>query len=362
MPTIDQLAPATAASDTDALVSSQSGIARKVTRAQLVAGLQPELALSSGALLGRSSPGSGPPEDLEVGANLVLSGGTLSATGAPFQVAQLPAGVVPSAGDMIPLAQNGTNVAVSYVQFANGLGGISGIDASAMTVSVAGSSEKLSDFAAASLSKAGGALIGPLVLAADPATPLQAATKQYVDAQTGTALPTTGGTLTGPLVGAAASFSGPLSTMGSLQCGGTLTAAGAIVGLSAALSGTLTVGGSVQLGTATIKGSVAATGTVSAAGGFVGSTLGVTGGITAGGQLAVLGPFLAQGGATIMGGAVIMPQYTVASLPPASAGAVAYATNGRKSGEAPGAGSGLLVWGTATNQWISTLTGTPVQA
>lgn len=362
MPTIDQLAPATAASDTDALVSSQSGVARKVTRAQLVAGLQPELALPSGTLLGRSSSGSGPPEDLDVGANLVLSGGTLSATATPFHVAQLTAGVVPSAGDMVPLAQNGTNVAVSYVQFANGFGGVGGIDASAMTVSVGGVSEKLSDFAAASLSKAGGALIGPLVLAADPAAPLQAATKQYVDAQTDTALPAAGGTLTGPLVGAAASFSGPLSTTGSLQCGGALTAAGGIAGASAAFSGMLTVGGPVQLGPATIKGSVAATGTVTAAGGFVGSTLGVTGGITAGGQLAVQGPFVAQAGATIIGGAVVMPQYTVAALPSASAGAVAYATNGRKPGEAPGAGSGLLVWGTAGNQWISILTGTPVQA
>jgi hypothetical protein len=39
MPTIDQLAPATAASNTDELIASQNGIARKLTRAQLTAGL-----------------------------------------------------------------------------------------------------------------------------------------------------------------------------------------------------------------------------------------------------------------------------------------------------------------------------------
>ena len=55
MPTIDQLAPATAASDNDELLVSQSGIARKVSRAQVLAGVQPQLAISSGTLLGRAS-------------------------------------------------------------------------------------------------------------------------------------------------------------------------------------------------------------------------------------------------------------------------------------------------------------------
>lgn len=362
MPTIDELAPATAASDTDTLVSSQNGIARKVTRAQLVAGLQPALALATGTLLGRSSAGSGGPEDLSVGANLVLSGGTLSGLATPFQVAQLPAGVIPAAGDLVPLSQIGTNAAVSYTQFANGLGGVSGIDASAMTISVAGGSQRLSDFAAASLSKAGGLLTGPLDLAADPTSPLQAATKQYVDAQTGTALPRTGGTLTGPLTGAAANFAGPITTTGSLQCGGMLTVVGGLIGSTAAYSGTLTVGGSLQCGSATISGPLAASGVVSGASGFVGTTLSVTSGITAGGPLAVAGPFLAQSGATISGGVVVVPQHTVAALPLPSAGALAYATNGRKPAEALGAGSGLLVWGTAAGQWVSILSGAPVQA
>ena len=49
---------------------------------------------------------------------------------------------------------------------------------------------------------AGGTLTGPLVLDADPAAPLEAATMQYVDGH----LPLTGGTMTGPLEGTNATF------------------------------------------------------------------------------------------------------------------------------------------------------------
>ena len=70
MPTIDELAPATAASDNDELPINQSGITRKVTRAQLLAGLQPQLAISSGTLLGRISGDMGGPEQVSIGANL----------------------------------------------------------------------------------------------------------------------------------------------------------------------------------------------------------------------------------------------------------------------------------------------------
>ena len=75
MPTIDQLAPATAASDNDELLASQIGIARKVTRAQVLAGVQPQLAIRSGTLLGRVSGGTGGPEQISIGANLALTNG-----------------------------------------------------------------------------------------------------------------------------------------------------------------------------------------------------------------------------------------------------------------------------------------------
>ena len=62
MPTIDELAPATAASDTDEIPVSQGGIARKVTRSQLLAGVQAQIAMAAGTLLGRTSDGTGPSE------------------------------------------------------------------------------------------------------------------------------------------------------------------------------------------------------------------------------------------------------------------------------------------------------------
>ena len=205
MPTIDQLAPATAASDTDELVASQNGIARKVTRAQLTAGLQPQLALPGSTLLGRSSAGIGAPELLSLGANLTLNNGTLSATASPFQIAQLPAGTVPVPSDQVAIGQNGTNVSVSYAQFVNGLSKLGGIDISSMTVTPSGSGagQKIADVVAAGLLKAGGVMTGPLTLAGDPMMPLQAATKQYVDNQSAAALPRTGGVMAGPVTLAA---------------------------------------------------------------------------------------------------------------------------------------------------------------
>jgi hypothetical protein len=202
MPTIDQLAQATASSDTDEFVVSQSGAAVKVTRAQVLSGVQAQLAPSSGTLLGRISAGAGAPESIAIGANLVLASGSLSAAATPFQISSLLAGTVPASGDMVPLGQSGTNTAVTYTQFMNGLPGVANISASAMLLQPTGAknSVKLADFAAATLPTSGGSMTGTLTLAADPVTPLQAATKEYVDGQVGTALPKSGGTLTGALV------------------------------------------------------------------------------------------------------------------------------------------------------------------
>ncbi len=183
MPTIDQLAPATAASDADELVLSQSGVARRATRAQVINGLQIELAVTSGYVLGRNSAGTGSPEQIAIGNNLVLSQGTLSATASPYMISQLPAGTVPNQTDLVDLSQGGTNTAVSYAQFMSGLSGLSNIDSSEMTITPTGSAaaETLANFAAATLLKAGGSMTGPLSLAGSPLTPLHAATKQYVD-------------------------------------------------------------------------------------------------------------------------------------------------------------------------------------
>jgi hypothetical protein len=80
MPTVDQLAPAAAATDTDELPASQSGTLRSVTRAQLLAGTQPAISLPQATLLGRVSPALGAPETVTIGAGLSLVAGALTAT------------------------------------------------------------------------------------------------------------------------------------------------------------------------------------------------------------------------------------------------------------------------------------------
>jgi hypothetical protein len=160
MPTIDELAQATASSDGDELVASQNGVARKVTRAQIVAGLQQQLAVASGSLLGRSSSGTGAPEPVAVGSNLVLANGTLSAAASPFSISALPAGTRPASADLVPFGHGGANVAVSYADF---ISGAKTLDASQMTVTPTGgtSAVKLGDLAAL----VGPHLSGPITLA-----------------------------------------------------------------------------------------------------------------------------------------------------------------------------------------------------
>ncbi len=205
MPTIDQLAPGTAASDSDEFLVSQNGTARKITRAQLLAGVQPQLAVNSGKLIGRTSPGTGNPEPISIGANLRLINATLSANAAPFNIINLAMGTVPASGDLVPLGQHGSNLAVTYRQFMNGLSDISNLDVSQLLVTPTGAqaSCKLADLAANIVLLTGGTLTGPLILGSDPTQSLQAATKRYVDSQITTVLPKTGGTLSGSLTLAA---------------------------------------------------------------------------------------------------------------------------------------------------------------
>lgn len=205
MPTIDQLAPATSAADTDEYPTWQAGATLKITRAQILAGVQPQLALQSGVLLGRSSAGTGAPEALAVGANLILAGGTLAAAATAYLVSALPAGTVPAPGDLVPLGQGGTNTSVPYSQFLSGLPEVANIDASKMLLTATGSatSTTLANFAAGTLPITGGSMTGPLTLSAVPTTSFQAAPKTYVDSRVATALATTGGTLSGSLTLAA---------------------------------------------------------------------------------------------------------------------------------------------------------------
>lgn len=205
MPTIDQLAPAIAASDDDEILVSQAGITRKITRAQVLAGVQPQLALSAGTLLGRGTNGSGAVEAIAIGSNLALANGTLCAQAEPYIVADLPSGTVPHAGDLVAIGQSGSNASVTYGQFVSALPGVANVDGSQLLLTPSGSqsSVKLADFAASTLPLSGGTMTGPLVLAKDPSSAAQAATKSYVDSQISSTLTKNGGVLSGTLTLAA---------------------------------------------------------------------------------------------------------------------------------------------------------------
>jgi hypothetical protein len=134
MPTIDQLDAASAVADTDELPISQNGVSLKATRAQIVAGLQSQLAVPQANLLGRSSSGTGAPETLALGPGLSLAGGMLSVLPPAQDFSMLPLAGVPGGGDLIPLGQTGRDVALPYAQFMAGLSGLAAIDGSGLVV------------------------------------------------------------------------------------------------------------------------------------------------------------------------------------------------------------------------------------
>ncbi len=81
MPTIPQLPVAGQVTATDELPISQNGVTREVKVGDLLAGLQPAIAIPTGAILGRVSIGPGGPEAVATGLGLALNDGALGATG-----------------------------------------------------------------------------------------------------------------------------------------------------------------------------------------------------------------------------------------------------------------------------------------
>jgi hypothetical protein len=81
MPTISQLPSANPVSAADEMPISQGGTARATSVGALLASAQSVIILSSPALLGRTSLGSGGPEQIDVGLGLSLSSDTLIADG-----------------------------------------------------------------------------------------------------------------------------------------------------------------------------------------------------------------------------------------------------------------------------------------
>jgi hypothetical protein len=150
MPTIDQLPAATAATDSDELPTSQTGILKRVTRAQITAGLQPTISLAAGQLLGRTDLGTGAPQPISIGANLTLAAGQLSVTAQSVGISGLPAAAAPSAPDRVAMSQSGTDTALPYSQFMAGLSTLSGVDGSNLRTLATGTitTRRLADQAA----------------------------------------------------------------------------------------------------------------------------------------------------------------------------------------------------------------------
>lgn len=138
MPTIGQLPPANSVSDTDELAIFQNGQTLAATRAQLLAGVQSTLSLPQNTLLGGLGPGTTSPVPVTIGANLVVSGSTISAAAAPFEIPSLPAGVAPAPGDIVAIGQAGRNVGVSYAGFLGAMGGVAGLPGGALLAKATG--------------------------------------------------------------------------------------------------------------------------------------------------------------------------------------------------------------------------------
>lgn len=147
MPTIDQLDSASAVADTDELIVSQNEVSRKATRAQIVAGLQSQLAVPQGSVLGRSSTGTGLPEALALGPGLTLSAGSISVSASIQDFSTLPQAGAPGGADLVPLGQIGRNAALPYAQFMAGISGLAAIDGSGLVARPSGAitSRRLAD-------------------------------------------------------------------------------------------------------------------------------------------------------------------------------------------------------------------------
>ena len=81
MPTISQLPPANSVSPADEVPISQAGVLRAASVGALLASVQPVITVDSASLLGRTSMGSGGPEQVDVGLGMNLSSGRLVADG-----------------------------------------------------------------------------------------------------------------------------------------------------------------------------------------------------------------------------------------------------------------------------------------
>ncbi|MGC8474784.1 MAG: fibronectin type III domain-containing protein [Acetobacteraceae bacterium] len=117
MPMISQLPPAGPPTAADLLALSQSGTTSAVSVGTLLASTQPAIVIPSGELLGRVSLGPGGPEAIGIGTGISISSGTLSALG----ITGAPLASSVTATTLVGISQNGTDQAVPYSTFLDGI-------------------------------------------------------------------------------------------------------------------------------------------------------------------------------------------------------------------------------------------------
>ncbi len=105
MTTIAQLPAASSVGAGDLLPLSQAGQVYSVSVSQLTAGLQTQITLPSGELLGRQSIGAGSPEGIALGAGLAMADGSLAANGGDH--AGFPVQTAMTLSDELVISANG---------------------------------------------------------------------------------------------------------------------------------------------------------------------------------------------------------------------------------------------------------------
>jgi hypothetical protein len=108
MPTISQLPAASSITAADEVPISQDGAARATSIGALLSSVQPVITVDSPSLLGRKSLGSGSPEQIDIGAGLNLSNGTLVAVG--LDQASYPTTSTFSAQSDLVISNHGTSM------------------------------------------------------------------------------------------------------------------------------------------------------------------------------------------------------------------------------------------------------------
>ena len=117
MPMISQLPAVSTTTPADLIPLSQAGTTAAVSVGTMLGTTQPAIILPSGDLLGRVSLGPGGPESIAIGAGITINAGTLSALG----ISGASQATSVTSATLVGISQNGTDQAVPYATFLDGI-------------------------------------------------------------------------------------------------------------------------------------------------------------------------------------------------------------------------------------------------